>query len=193
MMAEKRSNRLEQKRRQKRKNKGLMKNKERIRLWRKRRQTKKGSSLMDKVIDKVPVELHIPGYHYCVPGTKLAKRLARQDKPVNKIDEFYQKHDKLYADLKDSEPRQQADKELAAEALKRANAKDASIGEKLAALGIAGVMTAEGKLEMGLKLGKYKRKSWGKLKANVKSKFEKEKQDYTYTKKDVFSHCRFQF
>ena len=31
-------------------------------------------------------ELHVPGYNYCGPFTKLDKRLARGTKPVNKLD-----------------------------------------------------------------------------------------------------------
>lgn len=34
-------------------------------------------SIVNKSIDLLPVELHIPGYQYCGPGTKLKKRLAR--------------------------------------------------------------------------------------------------------------------
>lgn len=146
-----------------------------IGLRRTRKQKKKGRGLMDRLIDKLPVELHIPGYKYCGPGTKLAKRLARNDKPINKTDELCQKHDKLYAEFKDSATRNQADKELASATLKRASAKDASVGEKLAALGIAGVMTAKRKLGMGLKKTKHKRKTGGVLKASSKLKSSKKK------------------
>lgn len=29
---------------------------------------KRGSGIIDKIIDKLPLELHIPGYQYCGPG-----------------------------------------------------------------------------------------------------------------------------
>lgn len=52
-----------------------------------------------------------------------------------------QKHDTLYAEF-DSTARNEADKELAWEALRRPNGKYASFGENLSAVEIAGVMTA---------------------------------------------------
>lgn len=39
-----------------------------------------GNRLLNKIINKLPVELHIPGgYQYAGPGTKLEKRLTRGD------------------------------------------------------------------------------------------------------------------
>lgn len=38
-----------------------------------------GKGLVDTVINKLPIELHLPGYQYCGPGTKLEKRLTRGD------------------------------------------------------------------------------------------------------------------
>lgn len=43
-------------------------------------------SFLNKTIDSLPFELHIPGYNYCGPGTKLAARLARNSQPVNGLD-----------------------------------------------------------------------------------------------------------
>lgn len=36
-----------------------------------------GNGLINNIIDKIPIELHIPGYQYCGPGTNLKKRLLR--------------------------------------------------------------------------------------------------------------------
>ena len=47
---------------------------------------KRGRGLVNKIINKLPIELHIPGYQYCDPGTKLAKRLAREDLGINPLD-----------------------------------------------------------------------------------------------------------
>jgi hypothetical protein len=44
-----------------------------------------GRGILNSVINKLPVELHIPGYNYCGPGTKLSKRLSRGDKGVNDL------------------------------------------------------------------------------------------------------------
>jgi hypothetical protein len=54
-----------------------------------------GSGVLNTLINKlsnVMPEMHIPGYNYCGPFTKLNKRLARGDAPVNKLDAGCQKH-----------------------------------------------------------------------------------------------------
>lgn len=33
-----------------------------------RKSAKRGLGLVNKLIDKLPVELHLPGYNYCGPG-----------------------------------------------------------------------------------------------------------------------------
>ena len=38
-----------------------------------------GKGVLNKVINNLLVELHIHGYQYCAPGTKLKKRLSRGD------------------------------------------------------------------------------------------------------------------
>ena len=38
-------------------------------------------------------DLHLPGCNYCGPFTKLDKRLARGNEPVNKLDAGYKDHD----------------------------------------------------------------------------------------------------
>jgi len=43
------------------------------------------NALLNKLSNVMP-ELHLPGYNYCEPLTKLDKRLARGDEPVNKLD-----------------------------------------------------------------------------------------------------------
>lgn len=45
-----------------------------------------GDGLVNKVINSHPFQLHIPGYQYCGPGTKLIKRLARSDTGINPLD-----------------------------------------------------------------------------------------------------------
>jgi len=39
----------------------------------------KGRGLLNRAIDALPFELHIPGYQFCSPGTNLEKRLAKND------------------------------------------------------------------------------------------------------------------
>lgn len=40
--------------------------------------------------------MHIPGYQYCGPGTKLEKRMERGDTGINKLDEACREHDVAY-------------------------------------------------------------------------------------------------
>ena len=35
---------------------------------------------VNNLINKLPVELHLPGYQFSAPGTKLQKRIARETK-----------------------------------------------------------------------------------------------------------------
>lgn len=62
-----------------------------------KRRQKKGSGILNKLINKLPVELHLPGYQYCGPGTKLQKRLARGDPGINQLDTACKEHDIAYS------------------------------------------------------------------------------------------------
>ena len=122
---------------------------------------KYGRGLVNSVINKLPVELHIPGYQYCGPGTKLQKRLQRGDPGINPLDVACKEHDIVYSQNKENlAARHAADKKLAKQALKRVFAKDSSVGEKAAALGVSSVMRVKKKLGMGI----------GKQKQNMKKK-----------------------
>lgn len=128
---------------------------------------KKGGSLLNSAINKLPVELHIPGYNYCGPGTKLQKRLLRGDRGVNELDEACKQHDITYSNNINLTSRHKADQLLTEKAVERFKSKDASFGEKLAALGVAGVMKAKIKMGMGCNptpiRKKHKKKTGGAL------------------------------
>lgn len=113
--------------------------------------TRKGCGFINTLINKLPFEVHIPGYNYCGPGTKLEKRLARGDKGINQLDEACKAHDIAYSNTTNIEERHKADQQLAQTAFSRFKAKDASFGEKAAALGITGAMKTKVKLGMGRK------------------------------------------
>lgn len=102
-----------------------------------------GRGFIDKLIDKLPFELHYPGYSFCGPGTKLDQRLARGDQGINKLDGFCKEHDIAYAKYKDSAERLEADKKLGSEALKRVFSKDADFGERAASLLVSAAMKAK--------------------------------------------------
>ena len=52
------------------------------------RKRRRGFGIVNTLINKLPFELHVPGYNYCGPGTKLEKRLKRGDKGINPLDEL---------------------------------------------------------------------------------------------------------
>lgn len=111
---------------------------------------RKGSGILNKIIDKLPVEFHIPSYRYCGPGTKLEKRLARGDKPKNKLDAACLNHDIAYSKSSSLEKRHEADKQLGEAAWHRFKSEDAGIGEKAAALFVTSAMKTKRTLGMGM-------------------------------------------
>ena len=108
--------------------------------------------MINKLLNRLPIELHIPGYQYCGPGTKIAKRLARGDKGVNLHDATCKEHDIAYSQNREKiEDRNNKDRVLADNAWQRVKAKDSCIGEKIAACTITNIMKAKSKLGMGVK------------------------------------------
>ena len=61
-----------------------------------------GGSLLNKVINNLPVEMHLPGHNFTGPGTKLKKRLntdltlKKWSKPVNRVDKAAYHHHICY-------------------------------------------------------------------------------------------------
>lgn len=106
----------------------------------KSKEHKTGEGFIDQAIDKLPFELHVPSYQYCGPGTKLNERLKRGDSGINPLDAACKTHDIAYSQSKDSAERGKADKILQKEAINRVFSKDASIGERATALGVAAAM-----------------------------------------------------
>lgn len=104
---------------------------------------KQGYGLLNSAINKLPFELHIPGYQYCGPGTKLEKRLARGDLGINPLDAACKVHDIAYSKHVDGPERTKADRALSSAAWKRVISKDAAIGERTAALAVAAAMKAK--------------------------------------------------
>ena len=119
-----------------------------------------GSRVVNNILNKLPVELHIPGYQFCGPGTNLKKRLARGDSGINPLDSACKEHDIAYLDNhEDVKKRNLADKILAEKAWERVTAKDSSFKEKTAAYAVTNIMKAKSKLEMGLKSKKRNSKT----------------------------------
>ncbi|MVN26155.1 hypothetical protein GO639_13520 [Staphylococcus aureus] len=122
------------------------------------RKIKRGCGFVNDLINKLPFELHLPGgYQYCGPGTKLKQRLARNDPGINKLDIECKKHDIQYSKHpSDLAARHLADKELEYSAWDRVKSKDASIGERAAALLVTNIMKAKRHMGMGCSTNKKK-------------------------------------
>lgn len=140
-------------------------------------QVKQGGGFINKLIDKLPFELHLKNYNFAGPGTKLHKRLERGDKGINALDEACKIHDIAYDKYKDDKNRNIADKILIERAWERYKAQDSTLGEKAAALVVVNIMkmkTGSGiKTRMVKKINK--KKTFGKALQNIKAVLRKHK------------------
>ncbi|KYQ47803.1 hypothetical protein ALC60_13168 [Trachymyrmex zeteki] len=107
--------------------------------------------LLNRAINALPFELHIPGYQFCGPRTHLEKRLARGDAGINLLDAACREHDIAYSRNKDLAKRHIADKVLAEKEQKRITAKDSTLGERAAAAAGWAAMKAKTKIGMDMK------------------------------------------
>lgn len=129
-----------------------------------------GSGFFNDAINSLPFELHIPGYQFCGPGTKLEKRLARGDVGINLLDSACKRHDIAYSQQKDLSARHKADKVLQEEAWKRYKSSDASFGERAAAWTVTTAMKTKRKIGMGISKKKKKKPRKTKLGCGVINK-----------------------
>ena len=103
-------------------------------------------TLINRAVDALPVELHLPGYRFCGPGTKLGERLARGDHGINELDEACREHDIAYARYTDNEHRRIADRILAEKAWQRVKAWNSGVSERAYAAAVAAAMKAKSTL-----------------------------------------------
>ena len=66
------------------------------------KRNKRGKGLLNKVINSLPVELRIPVYQYCDPGTKLTKQSTRGDPGINPFDKACKEYDISYSQNRDN-------------------------------------------------------------------------------------------
>ncbi|KAJ8909968.1 hypothetical protein NQ315_005975 [Exocentrus adspersus] len=109
-----------------------------------------GEGVLNTLINKLPFELHIPGYQFCGPGTKLEKRLLKGQKGVNPLDSACRQHDIAYSQSSSLQDRHKADKELENRAWERFKSRDAKFGEKASAWFVTTAMKTKRNLGMGL-------------------------------------------
>lgn len=134
-----------------------------------RKASVKGKGLINTLINKLPLELHLPGYQFCGPGTNLKKRLNRGDSGINSLDKACKEHDIAYSQKQSVEDRREADQRLINKAWTSFKSKDANFGERANALLITNIMKAKNKLGMGI--GDATKKNTTSFKAIAKNKW----------------------
>lgn len=130
-----------------------------------RRRAIGGKGLLNKAINNLPFEVHLPGYQYCGPGTKLQERLARGDPGINPLDRACKEHDIAYSLSKDTRTRNIADLQLAEKAWQRVKSSDSKLGERINSWLITNIMKGKAKLGMGMKKKNIKNNNSKKTKA----------------------------
>jgi hypothetical protein len=103
-------------------------------------------SFLEKTLN--PPEMHIPGYNFCGPFTKLEKRMNRGDNPINRVDGACLKHDIKYYKDKESSARHLADQELIDELN---SIEKPSFAEKVSKAVIKPIIKAKLKFGLGVK------------------------------------------
>ena len=91
-------------------------------------QEEEKDSVLDNHIDLLSFEMHVPGYKFCGPGTKLAERIPRGDIGINPLDEACRQHDLAYN--KPSSNCRQADRILAEYAFSHMLAGESPLDER---------------------------------------------------------------
>lgn len=131
-------------------------------------------SFLDALIDLLPFEMHVPGYKFCGPGTKLSKRIKQGDVGINLMDEACREHDIAYSDKNTN--RQQADRKLAEKAFSRMLAGETPPDERTVAMMTACCMVSKitfekffKRIKKAIKLSDKKKNS-DKKEKTVKSK-----------------------
>lgn len=142
-----------------------------------------GGGVINKLIDKLPIELHLPGYKYCGPGTKLKDKLEKGVEGKNQLDNFCKSHDIAYSESKDLKSRHIADKILAEQAWSRFKSKDSSFGEKASAWLVTNIMKTKIKTGSGVKTNKRKCKGGNILIAKKKKNQKKKNNKHLKNKK----------
>lgn len=112
--------------------------------------TFRGKGILNSTINNLPFELHMPGYNYLGPGTKLAKKLEAGVQPANKLDALAMQHDIAYSKSNKLEDRHAADYALQEGAWNRVLSRDAGLGEKAVAWLTTNAMKAKRALGAGI-------------------------------------------
>ena len=80
---------------------------------RKRTKRQRGGSFdVQKALSVFGKELHVPGYQFLGPGTKLKERLKRGDMGINRLDRLARTHDLDYSRSKNLQDKWKADTKM---------------------------------------------------------------------------------
>lgn len=116
-----------------------------------------GKGVINSIIDNLPFEVHVPGYNFLGPGTKLQERIAQAG--INPLDDAAKEHDIAYSKSSNLKDRHIADKLLANKAWERVKATDANfLGEKIPAWFTTTFMNIKRKLGAGNMQRKHKQR-----------------------------------
>lgn len=129
--------------------------------------TRLGYGFLNNIIDNLDFEVHIPGYQFCGPGTKLADRLAKNQVGINPLDSACKIHDIAYSESSDLAKRHEADKILQQKAKDCIESKNSTFKERLAARAVNFAMAAKRKMGAGMKFKKPTKKKIS-FESNVK-------------------------
>lgn len=128
-------------------------------------------SVLDTLIDLLPFEMHVPGYKFCGPGTKVSKRIEQGDEPLNPLDEACRQHDIAYSQKNTN--RRQADRRLAEQAFSRMLAGETPPDERTVAMMTACCMVSKITFE----------KFFNRIKKAIKTSDKKNKKNIKKSKK----------
>lgn len=118
--------------------------------------SKKGDGIgnfINSLIDKIPIEMHVPGYKYLGPGTYFETKSIKdrpRDQPINKLDRAAFEHDAFYHKTKDTSERRIADKILQEKSLEIMKDSNNGFGERLVAGMTAGTMRLKRSMGAGV-------------------------------------------
>lgn len=122
------------------------------------------ANIVDRIISKIPYELHIPSHQFCGPNTKLRERLAAGQRGINQLDSACMFHDIAYAESKDPVKRRKADLKLIRYAKSRITAPDSNLKERIASVIVSTLLGGKVAIGMGMK---RKRKNNKKRKPKI--------------------------
>lgn len=132
-----------------------------------KKKSRKGVGLVNSLINSLPFEVHVPGYNFLGPGTKLQERINQAG--INPLDDAAKEHDIAYSKYKNISDRNIADQVLANKAWDRVSAADADfLSEKVPAWFTTTFMNIKRKLGAGKMSRGRKRVGGGRKNKGIK-------------------------